>query len=54
MIVATVDLARHYSPAWHGGPMRSAPGGRRVRQRLIHPIEDDVAREASRWWTNSQ
>jgi predicted amidohydrolase len=53
MIIATVDLARHFSPAWHGGPMHSAPGGRRVRQSLIRPLEADVAREAAQWWTNS-
>jgi hypothetical protein len=31
--------------------MRSAPGRRRLRQSLIRPLEDDVAREAKRWWT---
>ena len=50
MIVATVDLSRRWSPAWWGGPMRSAPGGRRCRQTLIEPIEDEIAREARRWW----
>ena len=50
MLLATVDLSRHYSPAWWGGPMRSAPGGRRVRQTLIRPIEDELARAAKRWW----
>ena len=50
MIVATVDLSRRWSPAWWGGPMRSAPGGRRCRQSLIVPIEDEIARQAKRWW----
>jgi predicted amidohydrolase len=50
MLIATVDLSRRYSPAWWGGPMRSAPGGRRLRQTLITPIEEQIAREAERWW----
>jgi len=31
--------------------MRSAPGGQRLRQSLIRPLEADIAREAKRWWT---
>jgi hypothetical protein len=50
MLIATVDLSRRYSPHWWGGPMRSAPGGRRLRQTLIVPIEEEIAREAKRWW----
>jgi len=50
LLVATVDLSRRFSPHWWGGPMRSAPGGRRVRQTLIAPIEEEIAREARRWW----
>lgn len=53
MLVATVDLSRRYSPHWWGGPMLSAPGGRRVRQTLIEGIEPDIAREAQRWWVES-
>ena len=50
MVIATIDLSRRYSPHWWGGPMRSAPGGRRLRQTLIAPLEDEIAREAQRWW----
>jgi len=50
MLVVAVDLSRRYSPHWWGGPMRSAPGGRRLRQTLIDPIEEEIAREAKRWW----
>ena len=50
MITATIDLSRRYSPHWWAGPMRSAPGGRRCRQTLIVPIEEEIAREARRWW----
>lgn len=49
MLMATVDLSRRLSPAWWGGPMRSAPGGRRCRQTLMVPIEDEIARQARRW-----
>lgn len=49
MITATLDLSRRYSPHWWGGPMRSAPGGRRCRQTLMEPIEEEIAREARRW-----
>jgi predicted amidohydrolase len=27
LLLVTVDLSRKVSPGWHGGPMRSAPGG---------------------------
>ena len=50
MITATVDLSRQYSPHNWGGPMASAPGGRRVRQTVMRHLEDDIAREAKRWW----
>jgi len=50
MLIATVDLSRRYSPHWWGGPMRSAPGGRRCRQTLMVPIKEEIANEARRWW----
>jgi predicted amidohydrolase len=50
MIVATVDLNQRLSPAWHGGPMLSAPAARRVRQTSIQTLDEDLAREAKRWW----
>jgi predicted amidohydrolase len=49
MITATVDLSRQHSPHNWGGPMASAPGGRRVRQTVMHSLEDEIAREAKRW-----
>lgn len=48
-LIATIDLGRRASPGWHGGPLRSAPGGRRNRQTLLVPVEDEVARQARRW-----
>ena len=50
MIVATLDLTRHPSPHYWGGPMRSAPGGQRVRHTVIRSLEDQIAEEAKRWW----
>jgi len=50
IITATVDISKRLSPHWWGGPMRSAPGGRRCRQTLIVPIEEEIAKEAKRWW----
>jgi len=50
IIIATLDLSRKPSPHWWGGPMLSAPGGRRCRQTLIVPLEDEIAKEAKRWW----
>ncbi|MBI2297546.1 MAG: carbon-nitrogen hydrolase family protein [Armatimonadetes bacterium] len=50
LLIATVDLSRRWSPHWWGGPMLSAPGGRRVRQTLIDSLEPAIVREAERWW----
>jgi predicted amidohydrolase len=50
IIVATVDLSRRRGPDQWNGPMLSAPYGRRVRQTGIERLEDEIAREAKRWW----
>jgi predicted amidohydrolase len=49
LMLTTLDLSQRRSPHWWGGPMLSAPGGRRVRQTLIQPIEAEIAAEAARW-----
>jgi len=49
LILVTVDMAKKNSPANWGGPMRSAPGGRRCRQTCVVPLEPEVALEARRW-----
>jgi alpha-L-fucosidase len=51
MVMATLDLSQRWSPHWWGGPMRSSPGGRRLRQTLIRPLEAEISHEAQRWWT---
>ena len=52
LLIATLDLSRRWSPHYWGGPMLSAPGGRRLRQTRIVPLEDEIAREAKRWWVS--
>ena len=54
MVVSALISSQRRSPHWWGGPMRSAPGGRRLRQSLIRPLEPEIAREAKRWWTEPQ
>lgn len=49
ILIATVDLSAKPSPHNWGGPMMSAPGGRRVRSTSPLYIEDEIAREVRRW-----
>lgn len=50
MQIVTVDLSKRPSPAYWGGPMLSAPGGRRVRTTSPVYLEDEIARQVRRWW----
>jgi predicted amidohydrolase len=50
MQIVTVDLSKKPSPHSWGGPMLSAPGGRRVRSTSPIYLEDEIAREVRRWW----
>ena len=47
----TVDLSIESSPAFAGGTMLSAPGGRRVRATGNFYLEDEIAHEVRRWET---
>lgn len=49
MQIVTVDLSKEASPHYWGGPMLSAPGGRRVRATSSYCLEDEIAREVRRW-----
>jgi hypothetical protein len=51
MQFVTVDLSIETSPHYWGGPMQSAPGGRRVRTTGNFYLEDEIAREMRRWET---
>jgi predicted amidohydrolase len=50
MQIVTLDLSKKPSPHSWGGPMLSAPGGRRVRATGRTHLEDEIARESRRWW----
>ena len=47
----TVDLSIEASPHYWGGPMLSAPGGRRVRATGNFYLEDAIQQEVRRWET---
>jgi predicted amidohydrolase len=51
MQIVTVDLSIDNSPGFWGGPMHSAPAGRRVRATGNFYLEDEIAREVRRWET---
>lgn len=50
LIVATLDLSIKSSPNYWGGPMRSAPGGRRCRETSPIPFEGQVSDLKQRWY----
>lgn len=50
LFLVTVDLSRKFSPAWWGGPMRSAPGGRRCRKTSMTLLEPQVGAREKQWW----
>ena len=52
LLSARLDLAHTPSPANWGGPMRSAPGGRRNRREQPRPLYRDIENEVNRWWEN--
>ena len=50
MLMASLDLNCSPLPAYNGGTMMSAPGGRRNRAEQLCYLEDEIAREIKRWW----
>lgn len=50
MLIATLDLSQSPSPHNWGGPMLSAPGGRRNRREQIGLLYDKIKKEQNRWW----
>lgn len=50
LFLVTLDLSIKSSPNWWGGPMRSAPGGRRCRKTSMVPLEGRVGLEERRWY----
>jgi len=49
-LMATLDLSQSPSPHNWGGPMLSAPGGRRNRREQRRLLYADILREVERWW----
>lgn len=50
LLTATLDLSRSPSPHNWGGPLLSAPGGRRNRREQKRLLYRDIERETLRWW----
>jgi predicted amidohydrolase len=50
IIIATLDLNQFPSPHNWGGPLRSAPGGRRNRREQKNVLCDQIKAEYERWW----
>ena len=50
LLMATLDLSRSPSPHNWGGPLLSAPGGRRNRREQSRPLWAEIQRQAERWW----
>jgi predicted amidohydrolase len=49
LLLASVDLSKKTSPHFWGGPMRSSPGGRRVRKTWITDMDPEIVVEGRRW-----
>jgi len=49
MLIATLDLSQSASPHYWGGPMLSAPGGRRCRRDQTQLLYEEIQREVERW-----
>jgi predicted amidohydrolase len=50
VLMATLDLSQTPSPHNWGGPMLSAPGGRRNRREQKRLLYDEIREEVERWW----
>jgi predicted amidohydrolase len=51
LLMVTLDLNSSPSPAYNGGTMMSAPGGRRNRGDQKCLLEEEIRKERERWWT---
>ena len=50
VLMAELDLNCSPSPAYNGGTMMSAPGGRRNRREQLLYLDDVIKAERLRWW----
>ena len=50
ILTASLDLNRSPSPAYNGGTMYSAPGGKRNRHEQKVYLDEQIKKERERWW----
>lgn len=50
ILMASLDLNCSPSPAYNGGTMMSAPGGKRNRREQLYYLQDEIKQEINRWW----
>jgi predicted amidohydrolase len=50
VLMASLDLNCSPAPAYNGGTMMSAPGGRRNRREQVRDLYEEIKRENDRWW----
>ena len=50
LLLASLDLNNSPLPAYNGGTMMSAPGGRRNRREQLYYMQDEIKKEIARWW----
>ncbi|MFH1919369.1 MAG: hypothetical protein ABIP48_05710 [Planctomycetota bacterium] len=50
VLMATLDMNCSPSPAYNGGTMVSAPGGKRNRREQQVYLEEEIQKERARWW----
>lgn len=50
ILIASLDLNCSPSPAYNGGTMMSAPGGKRNRREQLLYLHNEIQGEIDRWW----
>lgn len=50
ILMASLDLNCSPSPAYNGGTMMSAPGGKRNRREQLYYLHNEIEKEIDRWW----
>ncbi|MHC4404077.1 MAG: carbon-nitrogen hydrolase family protein [Planctomycetota bacterium] len=50
VLIASLDLNCSPSPAYNGGTMMSAPGGKRNRREQLYYLHEEIQQQINRWW----
>ncbi len=50
ILMASLDFNCSPSPAYNGGTMMSAPGGKRNRREQLYYLHNEIQQEIDRWW----